>query len=125
MPIFSAPTSALKWSMWSIRPSSVWSAGLTESGRQQAPIMPPLAQIARTVSSLVLRSLGTRCQALEWVQTGARASGTASARERWPACDRSRIIGVSFTAAISSSPRKLSPASRFSPQPSAKRVAPV
>ena len=87
--------------------------------------MPPLATMARTVSSLVLRSLGTWCQALEWVQTGARASGTASARERWPVWERSRIIGVSFTAAISSSPRKLTPASRFSPQPSAKRVAPV
>ena len=87
--------------------------------------MPPLATIARTVSSFVLRSLATWCHALEWVQTGARASGTASARERWPVCDRSRIIGVSFTAAISSSPRKLSPASRFSPQPSANSVAPV
>ena len=81
--------------------------------------------MARTVSSLVLRSLGTWCQALEWVQTGALASGTASALARWPAWERSRIIGVSFTAAISSWPRKLRPASRRSPQPSAKRVAPV
>ena len=43
---------------------------------------PPLAAIARTVSSRVLRPLARSASAFECVQTGARASAAASARVR-------------------------------------------